>query len=404
MKSTMGSIHQKDRFMQQDASVVRRVRDAGAILIGTTNVPELGFWFECDNVIYGPTKNPYDLSRTSGGSSGGQAAILGAGVSAFGIGSDIGGSIRTPAAFCGIFGHKPSDRIVPITGHFPLYPEIAKEITGAKYPFTVIGPMARTADDLEVLLRLMIGPDEIDLNVKDEFSLRPRVENAEALKVYFLPSPLIHGTSETENDLAQVIRHAARYLKEMGAATEEADAKLLLRGFELWLARTWSIESQDFTQALTQDGFLNFPKELSRLAMGKRKYTLPALLTSFLDKTNKDLSHQSENLQALADLKKFLTEKLGSHGVLLMPVHPRKAPHLGATYTRPFDFAYAGIINALGFPSTAVPMGLSEEGLPLSLQVIAAEDQDHLCLSVARMLEIGFGGWQAPRSELHHRL
>lgn len=396
MKSTMGSIHHKDRMMQTDATVVTRIRDAGAILIGTTNVPEVGFWFECDNVIYGATKNPYDLTRTCGGSSGGEGAILGAGASIFGIGSDIGGSVRLPAAFCGIFGHKPSDRIVPLTGHYPLYPEKAAEIVGSKYPFTVLGPLAHTVADLEVLLRLMIGPDGIDQNTKTDFVLKPLVENAEDLKIYFMPNPVVHGTSETEADISQAILHAARYLKEMGAMVEEADPRTMIRALDFWMARAWAIEAKEFPKYLTNDSGLNFVKEFSRLMTGHRRYTLPALLTALLDRVGKDLSQQEENLKALNELQSFLSEKLGKNGVLIMPVHPRKATKLGATYLRPFDFAYTGVINALGFPATSVPMGLSSEGLPIGVQIIAAENQDHLCLSVAKMLEIGFGGWQPP--------
>jgi len=397
MKSTMGSIHHKERMMDADATVVARIRSAGGILIGTTNVPEVGFWFESDNVVYGATKNPYDSTRTCGGSSGGEGAILGSGASIFGIGSDIGGSIRLPASFCGVFGHKPSDRIVPMTGHYPVYPDVASGIVGSKYPFTVLGPLAHTTADLELLLRLMIGPDGVDLNIKSDFVLQPLKDNAEDFKVYFLPAPVIHGTTETETDISQAVRHAARYLKEMGAWVEEAPPRTLIRALDFWMTRAWTIDAKEFPNYLSNNSGLSFGKEFSKLILGRRRYTFPALMTAFLDKFGKNLSEQKSNLEALKKLRDQLTEKLGTNGVLLMPVHPRKAPKLGSTLSRPFDFAYTGVINALGFPATAVPMGLSPEGLPIGLQVIAAENQDHLCLSVAKMLEIGFGGWQPPR-------
>jgi fatty acid amide hydrolase 2 len=311
----------------------------------------------------------------------------------------VGGSIRLPAAFCGIFGHKPSDRIIPMTGHYPLYPETVAEVVGSKYPFTVLGPMARTTADLETLMRLMVGPDEIDPNVKTDFTLKPVVEDAEKLKIYFLPDPVVHGTSETEPDISQAIRHAARYLKEMGAFVEEASSRLMIRALDLWLARAGSIEPNDFPQYLSDGAPLNFAREFARLITGHRRYTFPGLMTALLDKATRDTRHQNENLHALKEFRLLLSEKLGPNGVLLMPVHPRKAPKLGATYSRPFDFAYAGIINALGFPATSVPMGLSSEGLPIGVQVIASENNDHLCLSVARMLEVGFGGWQPPKSK-----
>ncbi len=397
MKSTMGSFHRKDQVMSLDATVVRRMKDAGALLLATTNVPEVGFWYECDNVLYGPTKNPYDHTRTSGGSSGGEGAIIGSGASPFGIGSDLGGSVRMPAAFCGVFGHKPSDRVVPLTGHYPLYPDNSEEMIGHKYPFTVIGPLARSAADLEVIFRLMVGPDEIDRNLKEDFSLQPVWTSFEDLKVYSLPSPVIHATTETEKDLSRTIELATRYLKEIGARAMPLPPRTFLRAAELWAARAWTIDGKVFSDYLADDNPLNYPVEIFRLLMGKRKYTLPSLLTGIVDRHMSDRSDLQSNLQALSELKKDLTDKLGKNGVLLMPVHPRKAPELNSTYLRPFDFAYTGIFNALGFPATSVPMGLSKEGLPLSLQVIASEDQDHLCLSVARALEKGFGGWKPPR-------
>lgn len=396
MKSTMGSFHRQDRVLPHDASVVRRMKDAGAILLATTNVPEIGFWFECDNVVYGPTKNPYDSHRTSGGSSGGEGAIVGSGASPFGIGSDLGGSIRLPAAFCGIFGHKPSDRVVPLTGHFPLYHDNAHEIVGKRYPFTVVGPMARSAMDLYQLFELMAGPDDIDQNIKTDFVLKPLIETANNLKIYFIPSPVIHSTSETEADVAQTVVYGSRYLAELGASKKELDSRLFLRAAEFWAARTWTIEGKLYSDMLADENPISYPKEIFRLLVGRRRYTLPSLLTGMVDRYATDRSHLDENLRDLAALKNKLTKLLGHNGVLLMPTHPRKAPEHNSTILRPFDFSYTGIINALGFPSTAVPMGLSKEGLPLSIQVVAAEDQDHLCLSVARMLEKGFGGWAPP--------
>jgi fatty acid amide hydrolase 2 len=162
------------------------------------------------------------------------------------------------------------------------------------------------------------------------------------------------------------------------------------------MARVLTIEAKTFDELLGAGGSINYAKEMARLLIGKRKYTLPSLLMGALDQISKSKSELENNLLALAELKQFLTEKLGKNSVLLMPTHPRKPPLLNSTYTRPFDFIMTGIINALGFPATAVPMGLDKNGLPLSLQVVAAENQDHLCLSVAQMLELGFGGYKAP--------
>ncbi|PIS11402.1 MAG: amidase [Bdellovibrio sp. CG10_big_fil_rev_8_21_14_0_10_47_8] len=396
-KSTMGSIHHRDRVMTEDATSLARIRKTGAILLGTTNVPEVGFWFECDNVVYGKASNPYDITRTPGGSSGGEGAIIGAGASPFGVGSDIGGSIRMPAAFCGIFGHKPSEKIIPMTGHFPVYRENIHEIHKANYPFTVMGPLAKRCEDMNFLMSRLVGPDGIDPEVKTDFQLLPLLQRPEQIKVWTLPSPQIHGASMTEPDLVESVINAGRYLHEMGTSVQEANEKLLTRSLDIWLGRAFSIEGRDFPEYLSNGEKLSIGQEFLRLILGKRKYTAPALLTALLDNTADERKHLQEFLGNLDQLKARLTAALGDNGVLIMPVHPRKAPKHHSTYLRPFDFAYTGVFNALGFPATSVPMGLSSEGLPLSVQVIAAENQDHLCLSVARWLEQGFGGWQPPR-------
>src|SRR5438309_9714304 len=141
--------------VSQDAPLVSRLRDAGAIILGTTNTPELLMAWETDNLLYGRTNNPWDLTRTPGGSSGGEAAAIASGLSAGGAGSDGGGSIRVPAHFCGICGLKPTPGRIPSTGHFPK--------AGGPFAFLgVVGPMARTVGDLKVLFEVMQGPDDGD--------------------------------------------------------------------------------------------------------------------------------------------------------------------------------------------------------------------------------------------------
>lgn len=396
-KSTLGSLHRKDTLMTENATVVDRIENAGGILLGMTNVPEAAFWFECDNVIYGRTNNPYDLNRTPGGSSGGEGAILGAGAAPFGLGSDIGGSIRMPASFCGVFGHKPSDLIVPSTGQFPLYRDAIDDLTGLKRPFAVIGPMTKKARDLYPLMQLLAGADDYDQDIKKDFKLLPLLKSPDEIRVFSLASPVIHGTSDLDPRLESSVHFAVRYLKELGSQVFQTPERIFIRAFELWLARAQSIEGRDFPSFLSGGPEINYTKEFVSLFLGRRRYTFPALLTALLDQYSDDRALAGERLIELNRLRNQLSQMLGTNGVLIMPVHPRLAPKHHTTYTRPFDFAYTGIINALGMPATSVPMGLSAEGLPLSVQVIANENCDHLCLSVAQWLEDGFGGWQYPK-------
>src|SRR6185503_363040 len=150
-----GLVARKGRLATQDAVAVARLRAAGAIPLGVTNVSELCMWMESDNRVYGRTNNPYDQARTVGGSSGGEGAIIGAGGAPFGVGSDIGGSIRIPAAFCGVVGHKPSGRLVPNTGQFP-------PAEGPANAYLGTGPLVRRVRDVWPLLRVMAGPDGHD--------------------------------------------------------------------------------------------------------------------------------------------------------------------------------------------------------------------------------------------------
>ena len=161
-KRTGGNFFHKDDVSNENGSSLERLYSSDMILLGTTNVPEYGFWFETKNTIYGRTKNPYNEKKTSGGSSGGEGSIIGLGASPIGLGSDIGGSIRIPASFCGLFGHKPTYKLVPLTGHFPNSTASIAELTKANYPLTTIGPMCRKAEDLLPILKLIAGSDAID--------------------------------------------------------------------------------------------------------------------------------------------------------------------------------------------------------------------------------------------------
>lgn len=393
MRCTIGSIHRKDAVSDFDSTALQRIRQEGAILIGTTNVPEAAMWFECDNVVYGPSKNPYNTKHTPGGSSGGEAAIIAAGGSPFGIGSDIGGSIRMPAAFCGIFGHKPSEKIVPLTGHFPMTLDVAESFVGSYYPFSVVGPMARKADDLLTLFDMILGPDGIDKNIDPQFKLKPLVKDWTKVKVYLMPDPSMFLTTPTQSDLSESVIQAGRYLESLGAQVQEAPRKLLFKGFDHWSTRAWTMEGRDFVSYMTNGQKLSYMKEFFDVARGTRRYTFPALLTAFFD----DKFSQRHKLPKLVEkLKAFQAEVdsfLDGDSILILPPHPKKAPAIGSTIFTPFNFAYTAVFNALGYPGTIVPMGLSQDGLPLSVQVVARAGMDHLTLSTCKPLEEKFGGW-----------
>lgn len=397
MKRTGGSVHHTKDVMDWDATVVARMKAAGAIPLGTTNVPELGFWFETHNPVYGTTNNPYDTSRTCGGSSGGEGALLGAGATPLGLGSDIGGSIRIPAFFCGVFGHKPTRHLLPLTGAFPYGLEDFQNLHSGKYPFTSMGPMSRRARDLYAMTEILKGPDGHDLETLQQVTLGKPVEDWAGKKVLICPSPYFHQARETDEEMAQVVRNCGKLFQEMGADVHELPARFFVRSAELWFAAVKSTKSRHLYQILKgpKEEF-SVSKELLKLAVGKGEYTLPNLVVSLAEMLDTRTPDLTEQMLALEKMKKDLDHLLGPEGVLILPPHPRVAPKHKAPLWSPFDFIYAGIFTATGHPATVAPMGLNDEGLPLGVQIVARQRQDHLTISCAEFLESTFGGWQLP--------
>ncbi len=400
MKQTLGSIHRRDEIKNKDASVVRRMRDAGAIVMATTNVPELGFWFECENPIYGWTRNPYDLERTSGGSSGGEASIIAAGGSPLGLGSDVGGSIRIPAGFCGIFGHKPSNRIVPITGHYPVEFENAAKFKDPKYPLTTIGPLCRSAKDLRATMEILIGPDDVDPQVVPDFQLKKPIEDWAGKTVWVLADPFIWGTSRCSEEVLEAVEISAQYFESLGAHIRYMKSDYLKDAVILWSAALAEVEGRSFEDILFSTAPPSMIQEMVRTILTRKpNYTLPALGTVIVERLlEKSKGHWSnqivERQKLLASAKQKLSILLAD-SILLLPTHPRVAPIHHSTFTRPFDFAYTGIFNGLGFPATVAPV-TQHRGLPVSVQIISAWGNDHATISAAETLELAFGGWKPP--------
>jgi fatty acid amide hydrolase 2 len=369
----------------RDAEIVRRLARAGAILVGITNVPEGGLWLETYNDVYGRTVNPWDRRHTAGGSSGGEGAIVAAGGVAFGLGADVGGSIRIPAAFCGTVGHKPSGRLVPNTGFWPA-------AHGELSAYLVCGPLTRRVEDIMPILRVLAGPDGVD-PVTRPFTLGdPDAVDLRELTVYPLEG---NGTTRMSEVNRRVVRDAASMLAARGAKLGELDPKRLKRAFVIWSAMMSSSGGPSYAQILGNGTPISAGRELLRLAMRRSRHTFPALAIVGLERLAARMPGQIE--QAIAEGKALQAELealLGANGVLLHPPYSRPAPrHYGPMLT-PLDFVCTGLFNVLEFPATVVPMGFSDVGLPLSVQVIGRRGNDHLTIAVAGALEHERGGWR----------
>jgi fatty acid amide hydrolase 2 len=403
MPATFGCRNRSGLRWRGDASVVARLRSAGAIPLGVTNVPEWGMWYETYNHLYGRTSNPHHLGRTAGGSSGGEAALVAAGGAALGIGTDIGGSIRMPAAFCGVYGHKPSHGLLPLTGIHPVYGDAAEcplpyEPAGPlriRTPWLAVGPFARSAHDLPALLRVMMGDDGADPNVEplllgdaDAVQWRDR-------RVVLLPSPEMKLGWRTDAAVASAVTAAGAVLEGAGARVVEAPPALLRRAGDVWFSALQEAGGPSFAALLGGGRPVRASLEVARAALGRSEYSWPALFFLLGEVIGRRGERSMASARREAQRVALAFDGLaGDDGVFMMPVHPRPAPRHNAPVLRPFDFLYTGIFNALRVPATSVPFGFGEDGLPLAVQVAAARGKDHLTIAAAMALEAAQPAWR----------
>jgi fatty acid amide hydrolase 2 len=377
MPFTSGLVARKGLIAEGDAVAVARLRRAGAIPLGVTNVSELCMWMESDNRVYGRSNNPYDPRRTVGGSSGGEGAIVGAGGVPFGLGADIGGSIRMPAFFNGVFGHKPTGGLVDNAGQYPLP-------SGRAKTFLTTGPLARRAEDLAPLLRVLA-----DTEVGDPASVE-----LDGLDVLTVDGD---GRIPVSADLRAAQSAAADALAARGARVRPARFAGLGRSVEIWSAMLQSAGGPTFSALLGDGEEIDAARELLRWVLRRSPHTLPALGLVLLEKVPRILPAQSARFVALgAALRRELVERIGPRGVMLYPSHPRPAPLHYRAMLLPWSWGYTAIVNVMELPSTQVPLGLNAGGLPLGVQVVGVPGNDHVTIAVALELERVFGGWVPP--------
>ncbi|MCB9707339.1 MAG: amidase [Myxococcales bacterium] len=394
MPQTGGLVHRKEhRHPATDAEIVRRIRQSGAIVCGVTNVPEGGMWIECANRLYGCTSNPWDLSRTSGGSSGGDGAIVASGGVPFGIASDLGGSIRIPAAFCGAVGHKPTGGLVPNTGHFPaIHPQLSSYLTG--------GPIARRVRDLALLLEVM----STESCITHAQAVPLPTLDMSAVRVFEVTS---NGRQRVSKTVRQGVEKAGAYLRSRGAEVAPFEEPKLRHSFEIWSAMMLEVQHTSYAEVLGGGQALELWREALKLVLGRSEHTAPALGIAALDSAFRKLPKRAAPLQSFVEeghaLQRELEGTLGERGIWLYPVYTRTAPPHNLSLLRPLDVAYTAIVNVLEFPATVVPVGVDEDGLPVAVQVIAKRGNDRLCLGVAKELESAFGGWKCAEPAIARR-
>lgn len=322
---------------ERDAVAVARLRGAGAILLAKSNCPPGGGGGLTDNPVYGRTNNPYDLARTPGGSSGGEAALLGAGCSPLGLGSDSGGSIRVPAHYCGVAGLKPTAGRVPNTGAYD-HPGGLSDVR------TQIGPMSRFVEDLYPALVAIAGPDWHDSGVVDVPLAAPDEVSLSGLRIAFYEDDGLSGASA---ETRATVERAARLLAEAGARVERAVPDLT----DVWpiTRRFWSLDEASGGEAV-------------------------------------DLYQRWDRFRS--DMLGFLR----NYDVILCPVDARPAPlH---EEEDPGRFSYTLAYSLTGWPCAVVRAGTSPEQLPIGVQVVARPWREDVALAVAGFVESSTGGWR----------
>ncbi|VWD06227.1 amidase [Burkholderia lata] len=394
---TAGSTLRRTHRAKSDATVVARIRAAGAVVIGLTNQSEMALWPAASNLVYGRTENPWCIGRSAGGSSGGEAAIVAAGGAVFGIGTDGGGSIRIPAAYCGVFGHKPSSRTAPLTGHVPL-DEMFGMLPGAQdmARYFAPGPMARRAEDLMVVLRVMAGEDGFDRNVKSCTLLEPVIARLKGRRVLMCDAPPI-GRRSVHVEAGAAVRRAAVALESVGAIVVPWSDPLLANAFELWATAVSACEGPSMQELIGQGRPPSLGRELGRRLIGKPRHTVAAWVTCASERWwSPRPAVQLRRVQEFGALSRHLLKSLGDDGLLLLPPVSGVAPRHGDALLHPADIGLSALFNIMELPATVVPVGSGAHGLPLSVQVVGPYGGDHLTLSAALALEHLLGGWLRP--------
>jgi amidase len=370
--TTAGTVGWRDRVPARDATVIARLKAAGAILVGKTNTPEFTWSDETDNDVYGRTSNPYDLERTPGGSSGGPAAIVAAGGSPFDIGSDTGNSIRQPAHVCGIAGLKPTSGRVPRTGHWPGY-------AGLFESFTQLGPMARRVEDLALLLPIIVGPDGEDPHVPPVPLRDPETVEAAGLRVVTFGD---NGIRTPTPETVAAVTAAADALRASGARVEESVPPGLQDAWEAW---DGLIRADGFAWLWRLIGVAGTP--------GRGSYDTRGWVTPSAPLPGDALTALVERADAV---RARLLSWMRDVDLVVCPVMPQPAIRHGESTAPWFGDTYSDVHNLTGWPAAVVRGGTAPGGLPIGVQVIAPPWREDLALAGARVIERASGGWQPP--------
>jgi amidase len=361
---------------QADATAVARLRAAGGIILGKTNVPELAGAAETDNLVYGRTNNPYDLARTPGGSSGGESAIVAACGSPLGLGTDAGGSIRIPAHFCGLAAIKPTSGRVPRTGQFPMP-------MGARNAVFHVSLIARKVDDLALALPVIAGPDFRDHSIVGMPLLDSKAVTLRGLKLAYFDDD---GAVTPTKEISAAVRDSARAFMEAGVKVEESRPADAAKSATVY---------HDMSRG---DGGAGIRAFLKNLGSDPVSPMFEKALTYYVAPA---FANTTEALAAFVRWDAFRNSMLRfieNYDAVLSAVAPYPALPHGTSFEEQNrrGLGYAQMHNLTGWPSATVRVGTSPEGLPLGVQIAARPWREDVALALVSHLERTFGGWKKP--------
>jgi amidase len=393
LPTTWGDPAFKDTRATRDALAVRRLAAAGAVIFGKTNVPlNLADW-QSFNAIYGTTNNPWDTALSPGGSSGGAAAALAAGLTGLEVGSDIGASIRNPAHYCGVFGHKPTWGICP-----PLGQALGGAV--AQSDISVIGPMARSAADLALALDVIAGPEEIEARGLRLALPPPRVKGFAGLRVAIMATD---PNLDTDDELAGKLEELGKFLRRQGAkvsttARPEFDTRAAHRNYVLMLRATTSARQSDAAME-------TWRRVAARL--GPEDNTYLGLMARGNIMSHRDFLRLDEERQVM---RRAWGAFFREWDVLLCPAAASAAQphdHKGERHERLItvnnkrvpttdQLFWAGISCHFLLPGTVAPLGFTSAGLPLGVQIVGPQYGDRATIHLAHLLERAWQGFVPP--------
>ena len=385
LRTTSGSRIRARHVPEHDAASVARLKAAGAIVLGKTNTPEMAVPYETDNPVFGRTNNPHNPLTTPGGSSGGEAAAIAACLSPAGLGSDLSGSIRVPAHFCGIAGLKPTAGRVAMDGHTPAAGGVVA--LGAS-----IGPMARRVEDLALLFKVLAEPTQFEAAQNGIDVLNPTALRGSRVAWY-----TDDGVTPVSDGIREVVQNAAKALADTGLEVIEVTPPGISNGSQFWID-LFSRAANSEIAALYRGREIEAGAQVARLL---REFDhAPTDFQEKIEKAERLAQAVLERERRRAELLQWMR----TTGLILAPVGATAAFEHGAERVEVSGksisifraFSYSQTCNVLGLPSVAVPAGRTANGLPIGVQVVGRPFEERTVLSAAAIIEAALGGWQRP--------